>query len=127
MPQPIYNQGNSPPPLAHEGAYVGSSAVIFQGTTDPETLETFACREALALADDLGVQKHTITQNLFQGEEKKTRKGRMKKGRPFTLSHCYEELKDDEKWKPREGVNEETDKHKRSIDLDDDEEEASIK
>ncbi|KAE8784892.1 Alternative oxidase 1a, mitochondrial [Hordeum vulgare] len=69
--------------------------------------------------------KLTIAQNLFQGEEKKTKKGRMNKGRPFTLHHCYEVLKDDEKWKPREGVNEETNKHKRSIDLDDDDAEAS--
>ncbi|XP_073353908.1 glutathione S-transferase T3-like [Aegilops tauschii subsp. strangulata] len=46
----------------------------------------------------------TIAQNLFQGEEKKTKKGKIKKGRPFSLPHCYEELKDDEKWKPRDGV-----------------------
>ncbi|KAE8806671.1 Tyrosine N-monooxygenase [Hordeum vulgare] len=67
----------------------------------------------------------TIAQNLFRGEEKKTKKGNMKKGRPFTLPHCYEVLKDDEKWKPREDVNEETNKHKRNIDLDDDEAKAS--
>jgi hypothetical protein len=35
------------------------------------------------------------------------------------LPHCYEELKDDEKWKPREGVDEETNKLKRTIDFDD--------
>ncbi|KAE8801522.1 UDP-glycosyltransferase 73C6 [Hordeum vulgare] len=62
----------------------------------------------------------TIAQNLFQEEEKKT-----KKGRPFTLPHCCEELKDDEKWKPREGVNEEINKHKQTIDLNDDEGDAS--
>ena len=66
----------------------------------------------------------TIAQNLFQGEEKKTKKGKIKKGRPFTLPHCYEELKDDEKWKPRDGVDDE-ESNKRSIDLDDDDEEAS--
>ncbi|KAE8805738.1 putative receptor protein kinase ZmPK1 [Hordeum vulgare] len=85
------------------------------------------CAAALKAVDTLNPSgtndrdRLTIAQNLFQGEEKKTKKGRMKKGRPFTLPHCYEELKDDEKWKPHEGVNEETNKHKRSIDLDDDE------
>ncbi|KAE8775620.1 hypothetical protein D1007_51849 [Hordeum vulgare] len=54
----------------------------------------------------------TIAQQLFQGEEKKTKKGNMKKGRPFSLPRCYEELKHDGKWKPREGVNEETNKDK---------------
>ncbi|KAE8781799.1 Tyrosine N-monooxygenase [Hordeum vulgare] len=61
----------------------------------------------------------TIAQNLFQEEEKKTKKGKIKKGRPFTLPHCYDALKDDEKWKPREGVNEESNKCKRTSDLDD--------
>ncbi|KAE8769469.1 tyrosine n-monooxygenase [Hordeum vulgare] len=66
-----------------------------------------------------------LHKNLFQGEGKKTKKGRMKKGRSFTLPHCYEVLKDDEKWKPHEGVNEETNKHKRSPDLDDNEAEPT--
>ncbi|KAE8803064.1 Tyrosine N-monooxygenase [Hordeum vulgare] len=67
----------------------------------------------------------TIAQNLFQGEENKNKKGKIKKGGQFTLPHCYDVLKDDEKWKPREGVDEESNKLKRTIDLDDDEEEAS--
>ncbi|KAE8773553.1 Alternative oxidase 1a, mitochondrial [Hordeum vulgare] len=62
-----------------------------------------------------------IAQKLFQGEEKKS-----KKGRPFTLPHCYDVLKDDEKWRPCEGVDEESNKCKRTIDLDDDGEESSI-
>ena len=36
-----------------DGQYLGSSAVVFQGITDPMMLETYACREALALAEDL--------------------------------------------------------------------------
>jgi hypothetical protein len=36
---------------------------------------------------------------LFRGEEKKTKKGKVKKGRAFVLPHCYEVLKDGEKWK----------------------------
>ena len=38
------------------GLYLGSSAVVFEGINDPLILETYACREALALADDLAVQ-----------------------------------------------------------------------
>ncbi|KAE8786634.1 putative receptor protein kinase ZmPK1 [Hordeum vulgare] len=62
----------------------------------------------------------TIAQNSFQGEKKKTKKGKNKKGMSFTLPHCYDALKDDEKWKPHEGVNEESNKRKRTIDFDDD-------
>ena len=61
----------------------------------------------------------TIAQNLFQGEEKKT-----KKERPFVFAHCYNALKDEEKWKPVD-EEEESKKSKATIDLDDDEEEAS--
>ncbi|KAE8796115.1 putative receptor protein kinase ZmPK1 [Hordeum vulgare] len=43
----------------------------------------------------------TIAQNLYQGEEKKTKKGKVKKERPFVFSHCYKVLKGEEKWKPR--------------------------
>ncbi|KAE8774274.1 UDP-glycosyltransferase 73C6 [Hordeum vulgare] len=60
-----------------------------------------------------------------EGEDKKTKKGKIGKERPFTLPHCYDELKDDEKWKPREGVDEESNTRKCTIDLDDDEEESS--
>ena len=35
------------------GLYLGSSAVVYRGINDPLILETYACREALALADDL--------------------------------------------------------------------------
>ncbi|KAE8785372.1 UDP-glycosyltransferase 73C6 [Hordeum vulgare] len=69
--------------------------------------------------------KLTIGQNLFQGEEMKTKKGKIKKGRSFTLPHYYDVLKDYEKWKPRERVNDESNKRKQTIDLDDDDEEAS--
>jgi hypothetical protein len=37
----------------HMGVYLGSSVMIFDGITDPAVLETLACREALALAEDL--------------------------------------------------------------------------
>ncbi|KAI5003835.1 hypothetical protein ZWY2020_030995 [Hordeum vulgare] len=37
----------------HSGMYLGASAVVYRGIVDHFLLETFACREALALADDL--------------------------------------------------------------------------
>ncbi|KAE8812868.1 UDP-glycosyltransferase 73C6 [Hordeum vulgare] len=61
------------------------------------------------------------------GEEKKSKKGTIKKERPFTLPHCYEELKDDEKWNKHDDIDDVdgSNKRKRTIELDDDEEEAS--
>ena len=65
---------------------------------------------------------------MFKGEEKRTKKGKIKKGRPFTLPHCYEVLKDYEKWKKREDIDDLdlSKKRKRTIDLEDeDEDDAS--
>jgi ribonuclease HI len=45
----------------HHGNYVGASAVIFYGITDPQTLETLACREALALAEDISITRFLVT------------------------------------------------------------------
>ena len=58
-----------------------------------------------------------------RGEEDK--KGKLKKGRSFTLPHCYEVLKDDEKWKKLEDIDDLdlSKKRKRTINLEDDEEE----
>jgi len=36
-----------------EGLFLGASAVVMTGLTDPETMEGLACREGLALAQDL--------------------------------------------------------------------------
>ena len=41
------------------------------------------------------------------------------------MPHCHDAFKDDDKWKPHDGVDEESNKHKGTIDLDDEEEEAS--
>lgn len=38
-----------------QGHYLGSSAMKIPGVNDPATLETLACREAMALALDLGL------------------------------------------------------------------------
>ena len=48
------------------GLYLGSSAIRVRDITDPPTLEALACREALALAQDLGVA-HVIIASDCQG------------------------------------------------------------
>lgn len=40
-----------------QGAFLGASAMVFRGIDDPEVLETLAIREALAISDDLYIQK----------------------------------------------------------------------
>jgi hypothetical protein len=35
--------------------YLGASAVVFEGVTDPGYLEVMACIESLALSDDLNI------------------------------------------------------------------------
>ncbi|KAK1697446.1 hypothetical protein QYE76_014143 [Lolium multiflorum] len=39
------------------GTFLGASAVASRGITDPETMEALACREGLALATDLNLQR----------------------------------------------------------------------
>ncbi|KAE8787348.1 Alternative oxidase 1a, mitochondrial [Hordeum vulgare] len=70
-------------------------------------------------------QNYNIAQNLFKEETRTTKKGKIKKGKIFTLPHCYEALKDDEKWKKREDLDDLhlSNKRKRTIGLNDDEEE----
>ena len=41
----------------YNGAFLGSSAMVFNDINDPATLESLACREALSLADDLLVER----------------------------------------------------------------------
>ncbi|KAE8781059.1 UDP-glycosyltransferase 73C6 [Hordeum vulgare] len=69
--------------------------------------------------------RYNIAQNLFQEETRTTKKGKIKKGKIFTLPHCYEVLKDDEKWKKREDLDDLhlNNKRKRTIELNDNEEE----
>ncbi|XBH75709.1 hypothetical protein VPH35_102448 [Triticum aestivum] len=70
-------------------------------------------------------KKYNIAQNLFKEATGTTKKGKIKKGRVFTLPHCYEVLKDDEKWKKRDGLEDLhlSNKRKRAIEMNDDEEE----
>uniref|UniRef100_A0A3B6C163 No apical meristem-associated C-terminal domain-containing protein n=1 Tax=Triticum aestivum TaxID=4565 RepID=A0A3B6C163_WHEAT len=69
--------------------------------------------------------RYNIAQNLFEEETRTTKKGKIKKGRIFTFPHCYEVLKDDEKWKKRDGLEDLhlSNKRKRTIELNDDDEE----
>jgi ribonuclease HI len=39
----------------HNGTYMGTSVLVLDGITDPPILETIACREALALAEDIAL------------------------------------------------------------------------
>ncbi|XBI76057.1 hypothetical protein VPH35_069335 [Triticum aestivum] len=87
-----------------------------------------ACQKAVDKLNPSGTNeddRYNIAQNLFKEEERKTKKGKIKKGRVFTLPHCYEVLKDDEKWKKREDLDDLhlRDKRKRTINLDDDDDE----
>jgi hypothetical protein len=42
------------------GLFLGASMLKIQGVSDPVTLEAMACREALALAQDLNLQRVTV-------------------------------------------------------------------
>lgn len=42
------------------GVYRGASAVVFDGVCDPATLEAYACREALSLAEDMQIHEVLI-------------------------------------------------------------------
>ena len=48
------------------GNYMGSSALMVEGVVDPATLEAIACREALALAQDLGIQNFVVSSDCLQ-------------------------------------------------------------
>ena len=50
----------------HDGKYIGSAAMVFPGIVDPPTLEALACREALDLADDLGLRRILISSDCKQ-------------------------------------------------------------
>ena len=51
----------------HTGTFLGSSAVVYLGITDPACLEMMACREAQALAQDLN-----FTRIVVSGDSKNT-------------------------------------------------------
>ncbi|KAE8780476.1 putative receptor protein kinase ZmPK1 [Hordeum vulgare] len=77
------------------------------------------------MKEHFDAQNYNIAQNLFKEEMRTTKKGKIKKGKIFTLPHSYEVLKDGEKWKKREDLDDLhlSNKRKRTIELNDDEEE----
>jgi ribonuclease HI len=42
------------------GVFLGASSLTIEGITNPAVLESMACREALALAQDLHLQQITV-------------------------------------------------------------------
>lgn len=49
-----------------DGNFLGSSALVIEGVVDPPTLEAIACREALALVDDLHIQQFVVASDCKQ-------------------------------------------------------------
>jgi hypothetical protein len=44
-------------------SFLGAPMMVLEGILDPETLEVLACREGLALASDLGLQRFRMASN----------------------------------------------------------------
>jgi ribonuclease HI len=42
------------------GQFLGASALVVEGCTDPKTMEVVACREGLALVSDLKLQRFNL-------------------------------------------------------------------
>jgi hypothetical protein len=49
-----------------QGVFQGASALVFEGITDPEILEAYACREALALGEDLNLDNLHIASDCLR-------------------------------------------------------------
>lgn len=49
-----------------QGNYLGSSALVVEGIHDAAVLESMACREALALTDDLSIQGFIVASDAKQ-------------------------------------------------------------
>ncbi|KAE8806765.1 hypothetical protein D1007_16849 [Hordeum vulgare] len=49
-----------------QGMYLGASALVFHGLTDPNILETLACRETLALERDMLFQNIIVASECLQ-------------------------------------------------------------
>ena len=48
------------------GVFRGASAVVYEGVTDPATLEAYACREALVIAEDLMLSKLKVASDCLR-------------------------------------------------------------
>ncbi|KAE8783603.1 hypothetical protein D1007_42905 [Hordeum vulgare] len=49
-----------------QGVFLGASAVVTPGVTDPEVLEAHACREAIALTEDMMISKVRIASDCLR-------------------------------------------------------------
>lgn len=49
-----------------EVSYLGSPVLVIHGLLDPATVEAVACRDALALAQDLGMQRVVVSSDCKQ-------------------------------------------------------------
>lgn len=49
-----------------KGLFLGASAVVLAGVTEPATLKAHACREAMALAEDLHVNKISVASDCLR-------------------------------------------------------------
>ncbi|KAE8786876.1 hypothetical protein D1007_39119 [Hordeum vulgare] len=49
-----------------QGIFLGASAVVFNGVTDPAVIEAHACREAIALAEDMMITKVRIASDCLR-------------------------------------------------------------
>ena len=45
---------------SEDGSFMGASSLVVEGVSDPATLEALACREALALAEDLHLRRVVV-------------------------------------------------------------------
>jgi hypothetical protein len=70
-----------------DGIYLGASVIVVHGVTDPATLEALACREALALAEDLGIDQ------VFVASDCKTVVNDIKNGTGGPYGAIIEEIK----------------------------------
>ena len=61
----------------NNGVFLGSSALVIVEIWDPTTLEAIACREAIALAEDLHIQRMVVASDCKQviGDITKGHKG----------------------------------------------------
>ena len=50
----------------NNGVFLGSSALVIDGIWDPTTLEAIACRETIALAEDLHIQQMVVASDCKQ-------------------------------------------------------------
>ena len=69
------------------GCYLGASTLVFAGVSDPETLEVLACREGLALANDLLIRRARVASDCLNAVRS------IQIGGMSTYNHIIHEIK----------------------------------